>query len=131
MGWRAADVTLNPDEREIWHRRAGLSVPPTAVRGVLYVTSQRLIHVPSRFTRKRNRYLREWPVRRISSVSGAHAREHTTYRETTPYSGSPRKRLYVRLDDGTTLLFLLERRDQAAESLQALLAERAATSVSQ
>jgi hypothetical protein len=128
MGWLTADVTLKSDERELWRVRAGLSLPTAAVRGMLHVTSQRLVHVPARFTRKRNRELREWPLQRVSSVVGAHSREHTTYRETTPYAGSPRKRLYIRLDDGTMLLFLVEQRDQVAERLQGIIADRAAPS---
>jgi hypothetical protein len=72
--------------------------------------------------------VRDWPLRRIRSVTGAHSREHTTYRETTPYSGSPRKRLHVRLDDGTTLLFLVERRDDAVKRLLDIIADRTATS---
>ena len=128
MGWLTADVTLKSDERELWRMRAGLSLPTGRVRGTLHVTSQRLIHVPGRITRKRNREVRDWPLQRVKSVAGAHSREHTTYRETTPYAGSPRKRLHIRLDDGTMLLFLVEQRDEAAERLQGVIADRAATS---
>jgi hypothetical protein len=128
MGWLTADATLKPDERELWRTKARLSLPTAAVRGTLHVTSKRLIHVPDRFTRKRTREVRDWPLQRVVSVVGAHSREHTTYRETTPYAGSPRKRLHVRLDDGTTLLFLVEHRDEAVERLQGVVAGRAATS---
>src|SRR5207253_4810888 len=97
MGWLTADVTLKSDEREMWRMKAGLSLPTGAVRGTLHVTSHRLVHVPARFTRKRNREVRDWPLQRVKSVVGAHSREHTTYRETTPYGGSRRKPMYLSL----------------------------------
>jgi hypothetical protein len=36
--------------------------------------------------------------------------------------------VHVRLDDGTTLLFLVEHRDEAVERLQGVITGRAATS---
>lgn len=116
------------DERVVWRRKARLSLPTGVVRGTLRVTGDRLIHLPSAFTRKRNRVTREWPLASVKSVLGANPRDRTFFRDTTPYAGSVRKRLHVRMDDGQELLFLVEERDQAVRELQGLTTEHAAQS---
>ena len=52
---------------------------------------------------------------------GLDTRDFTTYRETRPDAGSMRKRLHFRLTDGTALLFLVNRRDDAVAKLQGLV----------
>jgi hypothetical protein len=121
VGWLTADVPLGADERVIWQKKAGLSLPTAAVRGTLHVTSERLIHVPSRLTRKRHREVRDWPLQRVKSVTGAYSRERTYYKDVIPHGGSLRKRLHVRLDDGTMLLFLVDERDEAVRSLHQII----------
>src|ERR1700730_6438454 len=128
MGWFTADVMLGADEHVIWRKRAGLSLPTAAIRGTLHVTSERLIHVPSRLTRKRHRRVRDWPLQRVRSVTGAYSRERTYYRDVFPHGGSLRKRVHVRLDDGTIVLFLVEERDEAVRSLQQIVGAGTAAS---
>jgi hypothetical protein len=115
-------LELKADEQIQWQEKAAISLPRAAVKGTLYLTSARIVHVPRRFSRSQHSELREWPVGEIRSIDGPDSRESTIYRDLSPYAGAQGRRLYVRLKDGKALLFLLARRDEALAQLRAVLA---------
>ena len=59
-------------------------------------------------------------------MEGAQSRDFTIYRDLTPHAGGVANRLHVRLQDGTLLLFLLARRDEALAEMQGLIARHTA-----
>src|SRR5438105_4127821 len=111
MTWLGSDPQLEPGERLVWQASAKLALPRMAVRGTLYLTSDRLLHVPGRL--RRGGQLRAWRLEDIASVYGAQPRDRTIYRETRPEGGSLNRRVHVRLRDGSAVLFNLKRRDEA------------------
>jgi hypothetical protein len=125
MSWLGSDPQLEPGERLVWQANAKLALPRMAVRGTLYLTSGRLLHVPGRLGRDRE--LHAWRPEDITSVYGAQPRDRTIYRETRPEGGSLNRRVHVRLRDGSAVLFNLKRRDEALEVLQRELAARQAS----
>jgi hypothetical protein len=125
MSWSGSDPQLEPGERLVWQDSAKLALPRTTVRGTLYLTSSRLLHVPSRL--RRDQQPRVWRLEDITSVYGVEPRDRTIYRETRPEGGSLSRRVRVRLRDGSVVLFNLKRRDEALDVLQRHIATRDAT----
>jgi hypothetical protein len=124
MSSAGTDLTLAHGERILWQDRGKLASSRAAVRGTLYMTTERLVHVSNRLLNRRGgRDLREWPLRDVRSVQGTQPRDLTAYRDLTPHSGSVNRRLSFRLKDGTTLLFLVKRRDEAVEELQGIIGD--------
>jgi hypothetical protein len=116
---------LEPGERLVWRANAKLALPRMTVRGALYLTNRRLLHVPGRLSRRPEQ--RAWALEDITSVYGAQPRDQTVYRETRPEGGSLSRRLHVRLRDGSALLFNLKRRDEGLGVLQGAIGARDAS----
>ena len=112
----SSNPTLEAGERIVWHDKAKLSLPGEAVGGTLYLTNCRLLHVPGRLSR--GRQARAWRLQDITSVYGAQARDQTIYRDLRPDGGPLSRRVNVRLQDGSAVLFLIKRRDEALAELQ-------------
>lgn len=114
MSWLLPKPPLNPDERILWRSPAAMSIR-TAVGGTLYVTRDRVLFVPNRLNNRRNRPTHEWPLGDLQSVA---ARD----RDFTPYTGGTHKRLGLTFGDGTTVLFVVKRLDEALGALQGVVA---------
>lgn len=116
-----------PDEIVVWQRRvslgrcSGATDVRTAAVGALCITSSgRVLFAPGRGNRRRYRKAREWPLADVVSVG-------EQPRDFTPYTGGMQKRLRLDLRNGTALLFVLVRRDEAIAELSRLVAERASS----
>ena len=122
MSWLSSGPELEPGESIVWRASAKLSLPGKVQGGTLYLTNGRLLHVPGRL--RGSAQARAWRLEDIASVYGAQARDQTIYRDLRPEAGSLSRRVNVRLRDGSAVLFLVKRRDEAVDELQRRIAAR-------
>lgn len=121
MKWLFRDPPLNAGEAVSWKKKASLSPSTgspdvrTAVAGILYVTTAgRLLFVPNRGNLRRYAQTREWQVSNIAEVG-------EQQRDWTPYTGGMQKRLRIGLRDGSELLFVVSKRDEAIDGLRSVV----------
>lgn len=90
----------------------------TAVAGVVYATTARIVFVPNRLSilgPRKYRQIREWPLAQVTSAD-------VQDRDYTAYTGGMRKRLRVSLNNGEELFFVVKGLDEAVDTLTNIIA---------
>lgn len=98
-------------EHVVWYLPCGMS-QRIAVGGMLVVTNQRVMFIPSRLQPKRDLAVHAWRLSEIDSIG-------VQERDFTPYTGGMQRRLRLTLkNDPSPVLFVTKHPDQTLEAFR-------------